>query len=206
MIGKCISLSLMFAAISMGGCWAESTLELKEEGPRLVVAEVDSKDSLSVDDLGFSKNDLQSDLSQKDLDTRESMLKTHQLLGLLTAIPMTTEFVLGIVTAGNVSNGSTDVGLHATLGIATVGLYATAAAFEIFAPKPKNQKHTGNTGIHETLSWIHLPLMVVVPLVGDMAADRIQNHQPLGNLGLVHGTLASVLLVSYLSSITVITF
>ena len=122
------------------------------------------------------------------------------------SIPMTTEFVLGITTAGNVSNGSTDVGLHATLGIATVGLYATAAAFEIFAPKPKNQVHTGNTSIHETLSWIHLPLMIIVPLVGDMLNDRLANNQPLGNLGAVHGVLATTLLVSYLTSLTVMTF
>ena len=80
------------------------------------------------------------------------------------------------------------------------------ASFEIFAPKPKNKKRTGNTGIHEALSWIHLPLMILVPLTGDMLDDRIANHQPLGNLGTVHGVLATALLLTYTSSLLVITF
>lgn len=134
------------------------------------------------------------------------MLRIHQTLGLITAIPMTTEFVLGLATAGNVSKGSQDTGLHTTLGLTTVALYGTTALFEILAPKPKGLKPSGNTGVHEALSWIHLPLIVVVPLVGDMINDRIANHQPIGNLGVVHGTMATTLLASYLTSLTVMTF
>ncbi len=160
-----------------------------------------SQPSLSIDDLGFSKEQTQSDPQfQKDLETRTDMLKIHQTLGLITAVPMATEFVLGIATAGNVSNGSSDTGLHTTLGLATVALYGTTALFEILAPKPKGLKPSGNTEVHEALSWIHLPLMILVPLVGDMINDRIANHQPIGNLGLVHGTMATTLLASYLAS------
>jgi len=163
--------------------------------------------SLSSDDLGFSKEDLKSDPQfQQDLETRSDMLRIHQTLGLLTAIPMTTEFVLGLTTAGNVSNGSTDTGLHTTLGLATVALYGTTAMFAILAPKPQGLTPKGNTEIHEILSWIHIPLMVVVPLVGDMMNDRLANHQPLGNLPTVHGALATTLLASYLTSMTVMTF
>ena len=169
--------------------------------------ESDGADSLSLQDLGFSQADLQSDPRfQKELETRSDMLRIHQTLGLITAIPMTTEFVLGLATAGNVSNGSTDTSLHTTLGLATVALYGTTALFEILAPKPKGLKPSGNTAVHEALSWIHLPLMVVVPLVGDMINDRIANHQPIGNLGAVHGALATTLLASYLASLTVMTF
>ena len=161
----------------------------------------------SADDLGFSQADLQSDPQfQKDLETRSDMLRIHQTLGLVTAIPMTTELVLGIATANNVSNGSTDTTLHTTLGLATVALYSTTALFAILAPKPKGLKPSGNTEVHEALSWIHLPLMVVVPLVGDMVNDRLANHQPLGNLGVVHGALATTLVASYLTSLTIMTF
>ena len=161
----------------------------------------------SLGDLGFSPEDLQSNPQfQKDLETRSDMLRIHQTLGLVTAIPMTTEFVLGIVTAGNVSNGSTDTTLHTTLGLTTVALYGTTALFEILAPKPKGLKPSGNTEVHEALSWIHQPQMIVVPLVGDMINDRIANHQPIGNLGVVHGVMATTLLASYLTSLTVMTF
>lgn len=165
------------------------------------------EDPLSLDDLGFSKEDTQSDPElQKELETRSDMLRIHQTLGLITAIPMTTEFVLGIITAGNVSKGNTDTSLHTTLGLATVALYGTAALFEILAPKPKGLKHSGNTEVHEALSWIHLPLMIVVPLMGDMINDRIANNEPIGNLGMVHGILATTLEVSYVGSLTIMTF
>jgi hypothetical protein len=177
-------------------------LELNEYQPTLVVADA----NLSVNDLGFAQTDMQSDLSQKDLDTREDMLKIHQILGVITEVPLLTEFILGLTTAGNVSAGSTDTTLHTTLGFGTVALYLTAASFEVFAPKPKNKKRTGNTGIHEALSWIHLPLMIVVPLLGDMMNDRIANNQPLGNLPAVHGVMATTLLLTYTASLTVITF
>jgi hypothetical protein len=163
--------------------------------------------ALSVEDLGFSGDEINSDPQyQKDLQTRSDMLQIHQTLGVITAIPMTTEFVLGIVTAGNVANGSTNTGLHATLGIATTALYATTAMFAILAPKPKGLKPSGNTQAHVDLVWIHAPLMVAVPLLGDMVNDRVQNHQPLGALGTVHGILAATLLISYLASGTIMTF
>jgi hypothetical protein len=164
-------------------------------------------DTLSLEDLGFSKEDIQADPQfQKELETRSDMLRIHQTLGLITAVPMTAEFVLGLATAGNVSRGSTDTTLHTSLGLATVALYGTTALFEILAPKPKGMKPSGNTEVHEALSWIHLPLIVVVPLVGDMINDRIANNQPIGNLGVVHGAMATTLLASYLASLTVMTF
>jgi len=167
----------------------------------------ESSSPMSVEDLGFSQDEIKSDPQyQKDLQARSDMLKIHQTLGLVTAVPMTTEFVLGLVTAGDVAKGSTDTGIHTALGLSTVALYGTTAMFAILAPKPKGLTPSGNTEVHEDLVWIHAPLMIVVPLVGDMLNDRIVNHQPLGDLGTVHGILATTLLVSYLASLTVITF
>lgn len=167
----------------------------------------ETADPLTVKDLGFSAEDFKSDPQfQKDLEARTDMLKIHQTLALITVVPMASEFVLGLVTAGNVAKGSTDVGLHAALGISTAALYGTAALFAILAPKPKGTQPSGNTQTHQDLAWIHGPLMVLVPLVGDMLSDRIANHQPIGNLGEVHGVMATTLLASYLASLTVITF
>ncbi len=188
--------------------FAEETLQLKEEQPQLVLADAGtaSDNSLNVNDLGFTQTDLQSDLSQKDLDTRSDMLHIHQILGLATEVSLLSTFVAGIVTANDVENGSKNTSLVSTLGWTTLALYGATASFEMFAPKPKNKKQTGNTGIHVALSWIHLPLMILVPLTGDMLNDRIANKQPLGNLGTVHGVLATALLLTYTSSLLVITF
>ena len=155
-------------------------------------------------DLGFSPSDLQSDPEfQKQLEIRSDMLHVHQVLGLVTAVPMITTYVLGITTADNVENGSTDTGLHAALGITTTGLYLTTASFAIFAPKPEGLKPSGSTQIHETLAWIHAPLMIITPLLGDMVNDRIQNHQPLGDLGTIHFIAATTLVTSYLAALVV---
>jgi hypothetical protein len=160
--------------------------------------------SLSLQDLGFSQNDTQSNPDfQKELETRSDMLHIHQILGLVTAVPLVTTYVLGLTTAGNVSNGSTDTSLHATLGLTTTALYLTTASFAIFAPKPEGLKPSGATQVHETLVWIHAPLMILTPILGDMVNDRVQNHQPLGALGTIHGIAATTLVVSYLASIAV---
>jgi hypothetical protein len=188
--------------------FAEETLRLNDAQPQLTLADanVAPDNALTVNDLGFTQADLQSDLSQKDLDTRSDMLHIHQILGLTTEVSLLSTFVVGIVTANNVENGSKDTSLVSTLGWTTLALYGATASFEMFAPKPKNEKQTGNTGIHVALSWIHLPLMILVPLTGDMLGDRIANNQPLGNLGTVHGVLATALLLTYTSSLLVITF
>lgn len=164
-------------------------------------------DTMSVEDLGFTGDETKVDLQyQKDLQVRSDMLQIHQTLGLITAVPMTAEFVLGVVTSGNVANGSTDTGLHEALGIATTALYVSTAMFAILAPKPKGLKPSGNTEFHEDLVWVHAPLMVAVPILGAIVDNAVQNHQSLGSLGTVHGILAATLLISYLTSLTVITF
>lgn len=205
-----VSKLILAVVVSLGfsPLYAEETLQLKDNQPQLVLADanVSADNSLNVSDLGFTQADLQSDLSQKDLDTRSDMLHIHQILGLTTEASLLAEFVVGIATSNNVENGSTDTSLVSTLGYTTLALYAATASFEMFAPKPKNKNKTGNTGTHEALSWIHIPLMILVPLTGDMLDDRIANHQPLGNLGTVHGVLATALLLTYTSSLLVITF
>lgn len=163
-----------------------------------------SDSASSLEGLGFSPADIQSDPAfQKQLEIRSDMLQIHQVLGLVTAVPLVTTYILGLTTAGNVEKGSTDTSLHAVLGLTTTGLYLTTASFAIFAPKPKGLEPSGATQIHETLVWIHAPLMLLTPLLGDMVNDRIQNHQAPGLLGTIHGIAATTLVASYLASLLV---
>ncbi len=196
-----VFLSFLFIAASVINPLEAAPKQKKSH--KLVIAPVAD----STDDLGFSKEETQANPAfQKDLEARTDMLRIHQTLGLITAVPLTTEFILGITTANNVAKGNSDTGLHTTLGLATAGLYITTAMFAILAPKPKDLKPTGNTELHQILSWIHMPLMILTPLVGDMANDRIANGQPVGDLGTIHGIMAGTLLGSYLTSLAVITF
>src|SRR6185503_14870122 len=138
MIRKILAVGSITMVFMARPVFAGVELRLPDEGPQLVLASADvhSGDALSVDDLGFSKEDVENDLSQKDLDTRSDMLKIHQILGLATAVPMMTQFVIGLSTADSVAQGNSDTSLHTTLGIATFALYGTEAAFQILAPKP----------------------------------------------------------------------
>lgn len=202
MIGLCFFL-LMAVPLETWARTGDKSKKTQQESTKPIT---ESK-TLSAEDLGFTQEDIKGDPQfQKDLQTRSDMLAIHQTLGLITAIPMTGQLALGLATSGNVANGSTDTSLHTTLGLATAGLYITTAMFAILAPKPKGMKPSGNSDLHQVLSWIHMPLMILVPLMGDMVNDRVVNHQPLGDLGAVHGLLATTLVVSYLTSMTVMTF
>lgn len=203
-----IAFTVLFLAAGLSPLYAEETLQLNDAQPQYTLADanVSADNSLNVSDLGFTQADLQSDLSQEDLDTRSDMLHVHQILGLVTEVSLLSTFVAGIATENNVSNGSVDTSLVSDLGWTTLALYSATASFAIFAPKPKNNKATGNTSLHEALVWIHLPLMILVPITGDMIGDRIAANQPVGTLGLVHGIMATTLLLAYTSSLLVVTF
>src|ERR1700722_14040682 len=111
--------------------------------------------TMSVQDLGFEDVDSKSDPKyQSDLQTRSDMLQIHQTLGIITAVPLTTEYVVGLITADNVDNGSTKTGLHAVLRISTVALYTTTAMFALLAPKPKGLTPSGNPQAHVDLAFI----------------------------------------------------
>ncbi len=190
-------LFLLFAEISTA-----SAQSAKSSAP--VATPVPVNPTLGLQDLGFSQSDIQSDPEfQKQLDARSDMLHIHQVLGLVTAVPLVTTYILGLTTSDSVDKGSTDTNLHATLGLTTTALYLTTASFAIFAPKPEGLKPSGATQVHETLVWVHAPLMILTPLLGDMVNDRVQNHQPLGALGTIHGIAATTLVVSYLASLLV---
>lgn len=151
---------------------------------------------LTLEDLGFSKSDTQADLNlQKRLETRTTMLKVHQILGLVTAIPMAAQFI----DKGNID-------LHKGLGITTATLYATTASFALFAPKPEGVKDKGKTKIHRMLAFVHAPLMVLTPILGAMADDQKSKGEKVHGIASLHGSSAGLLLGSYLASIAVMSF
>jgi len=152
----------------------------------------------SLAELGFSNTETVADPDlQAQLDKRSRMLKIHQILGLVTGIPLFAEYLVGGNTAEKVDGGSRNTALHAGLGISTAVLYATTASFAIFAPKPAGVKDTGTTSIHRYLAWIHGPLMVITPILGAMANSRVQHGKDPGSIGELHGAAATALLVSY---------
>jgi len=158
---------------------------------------------LSLDDLGFKTTDTQSHPElQLQLEKRTDMLKTHQTLGLITAIPMIAQLFL----ADDVEHNAGKRNLHMGVGIMTAGLYATTASYALFAPKPADVVDKGKTRIHRILAWIHGPLMIVTPVLGAMAYHQVGNGEKVHGIASMHGGAATLLVTSYVASMAIMSF
>ena len=77
----------------------------------------------SLGDLGFPTEQTKPNPEvQAKLDKRSHMLKVHQRLGLITAVPLVATVVTGSMAGGH-DTSSTTRDLHAALGASTAGLY-----------------------------------------------------------------------------------
>ena len=146
--------------------------------------------NLSLSDLGM-ENSTQPVLSdsqlklEKVMDKRRSMLQTHQILGLTT---------WGAMTATMLTGGSAlDSNLHMYLGMTTAALYFTTAYFSLAAPKPDSIKDKTRMKWHKGLAWVHLPLMILVPVLGYMYKKHEEDNKKHSSLEKQHSALAGVL-------------
>jgi hypothetical protein len=180
-----------FSFLAMASLLLLSTLSHADDNP------------ISLEDLGFKKEQLQGNPElQHQLEQRTSMLKTHQTLGLITAVPMVAQFF----TSHDVNHNSTRRNIHMGLGITTAVLYGSAAYFAIFAPKPEGIEDKGNTKIHRALAWVHGPLMIITPILGGIAYSQLNNNEKVHGAGSLHGASAVLLTVSYLASAAIMAF
>jgi hypothetical protein len=151
----------------------------------------------SLGDLGFSTAQTQANpREQARLDRRSDMLKIHQRMGLITAVPLVATVVAG-AGAGGKSTSSSTRDLHAALGGTTAVLYFTTASFAIFAPKIKGTKTRGPIRVHKALAWIHGPGMILTPILGEMAFDEKSKGERVHGIASAHGPVAIVTAGAY---------
>lgn len=123
------------------------------------------------EDLGFSQEAMAIDTNNFPSSRRIKMLGWHQRLGLATAGLMTATLITG--RDGEVTQ------VHKALGISTGLFYYTTAGFSLFAPKPKVKKESGNIVLHKYLAWIHGTSMLLAPVLGWAAAQKLEdNNEP----------------------------
>lgn len=159
-----------------------------------------SEDKLSVEDLGFEKTQIQGDANlQARLEKRSRMLKTHQTLGLITAIPMIAAFSTG----GGIKNSESKRDLHAALGLTAAGMYFTTAYFSIFAPEVEGAPHKGATKIHRALAFVHFPLMVLTPIAGLTAKRQLDKGEAVHGIGKLHPAIAVGAASTFFISMTI---
>ncbi len=162
------------------------------------------KSKLSLDDLGFTPSQTQSDPKlQALLERRTRMLKTHQILGLCTAVPMG----LALFSShGGTEASASHRNVHAALGGIAAGMYFTTAAFAMLAPDPPDEKpRSGPTKVHVALAFVHFPAMVLTPILGDMALHQRAKGEAVHGIARLHKVAAGTAFLSYFLALTVMT-
>jgi hypothetical protein len=164
----------------------------------------------SLSDLGLSTTP--DPALQARLDKHTQMLKTHQRLGLITLIPMAAAVISSggatahhngaEVTGGNTT--SRDV--HAALGGVTVAMYGATAYYAIAAPKIPEAHVKGGIKVHKYLIYVHLPGMVLTPILGAMAFNQLNNGEKIHGIASAHAAVAWTTVASYTAAIVAVSW
>lgn len=170
--------------------------------------------SPSLEDLGFTTQQTQGNAKlQATLEKRTRMLRIHQKLGLITAIPMAAALITGPMAKAKGKNGETiheptaaNLDFHAALGGLTTAMYFTTAYFSMFAPRVPDTKKHGGIRWHEGLAFVHAPGMVLTPILGIMAYNQENSGEKAHGIAAQHGTVAYVTTIAYGASIVAVSW
>lgn len=182
--------------------------------PELPNAPTAAPQSPSLSDLGFSQQQTQANPQlQAMLERRTHMLKIHQRLGLITAVPMVATLITGPMAKAKGKNGEpikeptqANLDFHAALGGVTSALYFTTAYYAIRAPRvPGTHKH-GAIKVHEALAFIHGPGMILTPILGIMAYKQENAGEKVHGIASAHGPVAVVTAAAYGASIVAVSW
>ena len=166
----------------------------------------------SLSDLGLSN--APDPALQARLDRHTAMLKTHQRLGLITLIPMAAAVISsGGATAKRGSTPGTVVGgnttsrdVHAALGGVTVALYGATAYYAIAAPRIPEAHVKGGIKVHKYLIYVHLPGMVLTPILGAMAFNQLNNGEKVHGIASAHAAVAWTTVASYTAAMIAVSW
>ncbi len=148
-------------------------------------------------DLGFPTAQTQGSVQdQARLDKRSHMLRTHQILGLITTVPLAATLLTSGLAGGR-STTSTGRDLHATLGSITAGMYIATAYYSIFAPRIPGTPTRGPIRLHKALAFIHGPGMILTPILGAMAFDQKNAGEKVHGIASAHGAVAAITGIAY---------
>jgi hypothetical protein len=151
-----------------------------------------SQSEPSLSDLGFSPSETQADAARQALlDKRTHMLKIHQRMGLIAAIPITASVITSLNAGGkDTSKASRD--LHAALGGLAGDMYFISAYYAIRAPRVPGTQTRGPIKFHKAMAWIHGPGMIATPILGILAFDQKNKGEKVHGIAVAHGPVAIV--------------
>jgi Carboxypeptidase regulatory-like domain len=180
------------ATLTMNAALAAPEAQPQTPSDNLPNAPSSSKTAPSLQDLGFPAEQAQGNAKEQALlDKRTHMLKIHQRLGLIAAVPLIATVATSI-NAGGKNTSNTDRNVHMVLGVVSSDLYFTSAYFAIRAPRVPGTTTRGPIRFHKAMAWIHGPGMILTPILGAMAYSQKNNGQKVHGIAAAHGPVAIV--------------
>jgi hypothetical protein len=163
----------------------------------------------SLEDLGISSAQAQGNAkTQALLDKRTHMLKMHQRLGLITIAPFVATLVASTNAKGSHGMPASATGrdVHSVLGLVTTDLYFTTAYYAIRAPKIAGTKTRGPIRVHKAMAWIHVPGMILTPILGSIAYSQENRGEKVHGIAKYHGPVAIVTGAAFGVAVASVTF
>lgn len=165
----------------------------------LISTALQAKDpDLNITDLGFDKNVIPNSEMSQMLKERDYYLKQHHIWGLVSAGTM----ALAVFSGGE---GALPPEHAFFAGLAATS-YAASAYTAWKAPEIKNQKLKGGSLWHRRLVWLHLPGMILTPILGYLAAQKIDQGKSLDGIEKYHKDVAGITAASLILSALSVSF
>ncbi len=161
------------------------------------------KKKIDLFDLGYNTTqNPQLDFdAQLNLEKRRFYLNQHQKWGLVT---------LGLMALALTSAGDGNPPIeHVMLGTATAVTYGVSAYYAISAPNwsdIKTNPPTGGSALHRNLAWVHLPGMILTPILGYMAKKKRDKNEDLNSPEKYHKDVAGLTAATLAISVIAVSF
>lgn len=173
---------------------------------------VEFKD-LSIINAQVDEKDFSDDLAQKRLD----YLDRHKKWGHITMGLMTATVLTGILsrhymgpdkqrTRQEKTHRSKKFIYHMSLGTLTTASYLTTAYQALRAPKISQWEDSTQKSWHKALAYIHLPAMILSPILGALAFKDYHNGQNPKGIAKLHRPITLLGSLAFLGSYLVIQF
>ena len=163
----------------------------------------DPKKKINLFDLGYSttQDEKLSFEKQALLEKRRFYLNQHQKWGLVT---------LGLMALALTSAGDGNPPIeHVMLGTATAVSYGASAYYSLSAPNwddIKENPPTGGSALHRNLAWIHVPGMILTPILGYIAKKKRDKSEDLNSPEKYHKDVAGITAAALAISVISVSF
>ncbi len=149
--------------------------------------------------LGFSASDFKASADlQKILEERRYYLRQHQIWGIVAA-----SAIVATVLSGSEKDLPPE---HSFLAGIAVAAYGASAYTSWKAPEVPTSERSGGSAWHRRLVYIHLPGMILAPILGYMAAKNYEKGEGLSGPEKYHRDVAGVTAGALVLSAALVSF